>query len=62
LSTCGTSGEQDVVDGFCLGRPVRRSRVHALTVVDAFTREALAAIDGDRRLKGEPVVEAMARI
>jgi len=37
----------------------RRSR--ALTVDDAFTREALA-IDVDQGIKGEPVVEVMARI
>jgi len=37
----------------------RRSR--ALTVVDAFTREALA-IDVDQGIKDEPVVEVMARI
>ena len=36
-------------------------RLRALTVVDAFTREALA-IDVDQGIKGEQVVEAMARI
>lgn len=36
-------------------------RLRALTVVDAFTRESLA-IDVDRGIKGEQVVEAMARI
>ncbi len=36
-------------------------RFRALTVVDAFTREALA-IDVDRGIKGEQVVAAMARI
>ena len=36
-------------------------RVRALTVVDAFTREALA-IDVDQGIKGEQVVEVMARI
>jgi len=36
-------------------------RLQALTVVDAFTREALA-IDVDQEIKGEQVVEAMARI
>jgi len=35
-------------------------RLRALTVVDAFTREALA-IDVDQGIKGEQVVEAMAR-
>jgi putative transposase len=36
-------------------------RIRALTVVDAFTREALA-IDVGQGIKGEQVVEAMARI
>jgi putative transposase len=36
-------------------------RLRALTVVDAFTREALA-IDVDQGIKGEQVVEAMTRI
>ncbi len=36
-------------------------RLRALTVVDAFTREALA-IDVDQGIKGEQVVEVMARI
>jgi putative transposase len=36
-------------------------RLRALMVVDAFTREALA-IDVDRGIKGEQVVEVMARI
>ena len=36
-------------------------RLRALTVVDAFTREALA-IDVDQGIKGEQVVAAMARI
>ncbi len=36
-------------------------RLRALTVVDAFTREALA-IDVDQGIRGEQVVEAMARI
>ena len=36
-------------------------RLRALTVVDTYTREALA-IDVDRGIKGEQVVEAMARI
>jgi len=36
-------------------------RLRALTVVDAFTREALA-IYVDQGIKGEQVVEAMARI
>ncbi|WP_155006270.1 IS3 family transposase [Sphingomonas hengshuiensis] len=36
-------------------------RLSALTVVDAFTREALA-IDVDQGIKGEQVVEAMTRI
>ncbi|MET3762288.1 transposase InsO family protein [Sphingomonas sp. UYEF23] len=36
-------------------------RLRALTVVDAFTREALA-IDVDQGIKGEQVVEAMGRI
>lgn len=36
-------------------------RLRALTVVDAFTREALA-IDVDQGIKGEQVVTAMARI
>jgi putative transposase len=36
-------------------------RLRALTVVDAFTREALA-IDVDQGIKGEQVVEAMNRI
>ncbi len=36
-------------------------RLRALTVVDAFTREALA-IDVDQRIKGEQVVATMARI
>jgi putative transposase len=36
-------------------------RVRALTVVDAFTREALA-VDVDQCIKGEQVVEVMARI
>ena len=36
-------------------------RLRALTVVYAFTREALA-IDVDQGIKGEQVVEAMARI
>jgi putative transposase len=36
-------------------------RLRALTVVDAFTREALA-IDVDQGIKGEQVVETMARI
>ena len=36
-------------------------RLRALTVVDAFTREALA-IDVDQGIKGEQVVEAMRRI
>ncbi len=36
-------------------------RLRALTVVDAFTREALA-IDVDQGIKGEQVVEAMARM
>ena len=36
-------------------------RLRALTVVDAFTREALA-IDVDQGIKGEQVVEAMCRI
>ena len=36
-------------------------RLWALTVVDAFTREALA-IDVDQGIKGEQVVAAMARI
>ena len=36
-------------------------RLRALTVVDAFTREALA-IDVDQGIKGEQVVEAMSRI
>ena len=36
-------------------------RLRALTVVDAFTREALA-IDVYQGIKGEQVVEAMARI
>ena len=36
-------------------------RLRALTVVDAFTREALA-IDVDQGIKGEQVVQAMARI
>jgi len=38
-----------------------RRRLRALTVVDAFTREALA-IDVDQGIKGEQVVEAMTRI
>jgi hypothetical protein len=36
-------------------------RLQALTVVDAFTREALA-IDVDQGIKGGQVVEAMARV
>ena len=36
-------------------------RLRALTVVDTYTREALA-IDVDQGIKGERVVEAMARI
>ena len=36
-------------------------RLRALTVIDAFTHEALA-IDVDQGIKGEQVVEAMARI
>ena len=36
-------------------------RLRALTVVDAYTREALA-IDVDQGIKGERVVEAMVRI
>ena len=36
-------------------------RLRALTVVDTYTREALA-IDVDQGIKGEQVVEAMARI
>ena len=36
-------------------------RLRALTVVDAFTREALA-IDVDQGIKGEQVIAAMARI
>jgi putative transposase len=36
-------------------------RLRALTVVDAFTREALA-IDVDQGIRGEQVVEAMRRI
>lgn len=36
-------------------------RMRALTVVDAFTREALA-IDVDQGIKGEQVVEAISRI
>jgi putative transposase len=36
-------------------------RLRALTVVDAFTREAVA-IDVDQGIKGEQVVQAMARI
>ncbi len=36
-------------------------RLRALTVVDAFMREALA-IDVDQSIKGEQVVEVMARI
>jgi len=36
-------------------------RLRALTVVDAFTREALA-IEVDQGIKGEQVVEAMTRI
>ena len=36
-------------------------RLRALTVVDAYTREALA-IDVDQGIKGEQVVEAMDRI
>lgn len=36
-------------------------RLRALTVVDAFTREALA-IDVDQGIKGEQMVEAMSRI
>jgi putative transposase len=36
-------------------------RLRALTVVDAFTREALA-IDVDQGIKGEQAVEAMTRI
>ena len=36
-------------------------RLRALTVVDAFTREALA-IDVDQGIKGEQVVAAMTRI
>ena len=36
-------------------------RLRALTVVDAFTREALA-IDVAQGIKGEQVVEAMTRI
>ena len=36
-------------------------RLRALTVVDAFTREALA-IDVDQGIKGEQVVAAMARV
>jgi putative transposase len=36
-------------------------RLRELTVVDALTREALA-IEGDQGIKGEQVVEAMARI
>ena len=45
-----------VSDALCDGR-----RLRALTVVDAFTREALA-IDVDQGIKGEQVVEAMTRI
>ena len=47
-----------MVDGLCLGCAVRR---RALTVVDTYTREALA-IDVDQGIKGEQVVEAMTRI
>ena len=36
-------------------------RLRALTVIDAYTREALA-IDVDQGIKGEQVVEAMDRI
>lgn len=40
--TGGDGGKRDVVDGFRLGRAVRRAAAASAAVVGAFTREALA--------------------
>jgi putative transposase len=50
-----------VVDGFVSDALFDGRRLRALTVVDAFTREALA-IDVNQGIKGEQMVEAMAQI
>lgn len=60
-AVCRLGGERDVLDGLRLERAVYGRRLRALTVVDAFTREALA-IDVDQGIKGKQVVAAMTQI
>ncbi len=60
-STCSVGSERDVVDGLCLRRAFNGRRLRALTVVDAFTREALAT-DFNQGIKGEQAGAAMTRI
>ena len=54
-ATGGIGDERDVIDGLRLDALFDGRRLHALTVVDAFTREALA-IEVDQGIKDEQVV------